>query len=121
METGGVAYEEEEKEFYKLAALWCKTTGKKTFTSSKKVSNKELTPDQYNALLKKMVDKTKVGNAAYKAAPVSSWGSKNVPRDLAISQFYRAYQVATKDYLISGLKFAPKSDSSTQKFVIYYN
>lgn len=94
-----------EKEFYKLAALWCKATGKKTFTSSKKVSNKELTPDQYNSLLKKMVNKTKAGNVVYKAASVSSWGSKNVPRDSAISQFYRAYQVATNDYMISGLEF----------------
>lgn len=95
-----------EKEFYKLAALWCKATGKKTFTSSKKVTNKVLTKEQYNSLLKKMVNKTKVGNAVYKAASVSERGVKNtVTRDSAISQFYRAYQVVTKDYLISGLEF----------------
>lgn len=50
----------------------------------------------------------------------------NMERDVAISQFYRAYQV-TRDNLIGGavreshLKFAPKSDSSTQKFIIKYN
>ena len=94
-----------EKEFYKLAALWCKATGKKTFASSKKVSNKVITPEQYNALLKKMVNKTKAGNTVYKAASVGTWDNEKVTRDSAISQFYRAYQVVTKDYLISGLEF----------------
>ncbi len=94
-----------EKEFYKLAALWCKATGKKTFASSKKVTNKVITPEQYNALLKKMVNKTKAGNTVYKAASVGTWDNEKVTRDSAISQFYRAYQVVTKDYLISGLEF----------------
>lgn len=94
-----------EKEFYKLAEKWCKATGKKQFKSSKKVTNKVLTTDRYNKLLQKMVRATKTGNVVYKAAAVSRWDNNKVSRDMAISQFYRAYQVVSKDYLISGLEF----------------
>lgn len=99
-------YEKEltQKEFYKLAAKWCKAAGKKQFTSGKKVTNKKLTAKAYNNLLKKMIRKTKVGDVVYKAANIGS--DQKVTRDIAISQFYRAYQVISdKDYLIPGLEF----------------
>lgn len=93
-----------QKEFYKLAAKWCKATGKTTFKAGKKVTNKKLTASQYNTLLGKMVRKTQAGNVVYNAAKLNE--RDKVTRDVAISQFYRAYQVTRdKDYLITGLEF----------------
>lgn len=95
-----------EKEFYKLAANWCRLTGRKQFKPNKKVTNNVLSTDAYNELLQKMVRKVKAGDLVYETAKVSSWDYSEVPRDIAISQFYRAYQVACdKDYLITGKDF----------------
>lgn len=94
------------KEFYKLAAKWCKAAGKAQFKAGKKVKNKELSASQYNTLLQKMIRKTQAGNVAYNAAKVDADGD-GITRDVAISQLYRAYQVTRdKDYLTTGLEFS---------------
>lgn len=81
-----------EKEFYKLAAKWCKATGNKEFKSSKKVTNKVLTADKFNKLMQKMLKSAKADTAVYDTCMSGSNSTTyGVSRDRAIVCFHRAY------------------------------
>lgn len=81
-----------EKEFYKLAAKWCKATGNKEFKSSKKVTNKALNEKTFNKLMQKMLKSAKANDAVYDTCLIGSPSTMyGVSRERAIVCFQRAY------------------------------
>lgn len=115
-----------EKEFYKLAAKWCKAVGCKELKTPKKLTNKKITQAKYNQLFQKILKSAKADDAIYEIGKADTDSTfANIEKQSAIVNFYRSYVTyqalnrKTNDLIIGGNYAICPADDPSQCLDLY--